>query len=604
MAVIAALRLWASIILLSKTTMAVYSVFAPHARGCSYGRQREARETMLTLEEAISSASTLTDAELDALLNSLTDEEARELAVEVVTTRDAARKEQQLLFYEPTSKDARNFHLSRAGQRILTGGTGSSKSETSLVDMVIRMTGEIPISLDNDYPREKIAPPIAARLVLRSFTTTWENSLKPKLVWDKWTGSRDGKKGHWGWIPKRFLIKGRWDESWSEKFRTLTLTNGSTLTVMSHDQEVSEQASASCHDIGIDEGCKEGMYRENLFRLREGGDISIAMTPPDDESASWDAAWIYDLYEKGLPGPGKDPSIDSFTLFTEHNRWLDQAKIEEISRGLSPEQREVRLHGRFMHLGGRIYKTYTDRCQLWCFRCNKIVLPLIVAQGNTCATCNGSDIVEFCHFIEPIEEAYRWPVIFCLDPHPRKPHAMAWFAVSPGDNVYEIQEMEIDEEPEKVREKVFEFEKFRDLNIVKRLIDPNMAESPSGTTNKRGRTVRDEFDKVGLKCDLADDNRETARQNLRSMLKPDPRTREPRFFVFNNCVRSNYMMNRYAWGEYTRYSAGTKDPKPIPMDKNDDFPAIFQYVANINPSYRALYTMRLPMKKAGRKGAY
>ncbi len=555
---------------------------------------------MSSLHSHIHQDRVLTPQEHDAFLDTLTHDQLQELAKELDATREASRRENQLLYYEPVSPEAVRFHCSDAPQRVILGGNGSSKSETSIVDLVIGLTGEIPASLEDVYPRHKLRPPINSRIVLQSLTSTWEQAIKPKLQWNHWTGMANGV-GHYGWIPKRFLKNGKWDDSWSAQYRTLTLTNGSTLQIFSHDQETQDFASASVHDIRFDEGPKPAIYRENLLRLREGGYVSTAMTPPDDESKAWQAAWVYDeLYQKGLQGPGKDPYIDAFTFHTQDNRFISQETIANISRGLTPMQRQVRLFGAFMHLGGRIYSTYTDRPQTWCFRCNEACL--VVEQK--CATCQNTNIVPFCHFIEPFEQAYTWPCIFVIDPHPRKPHTMAWYVVSPSDDIYQVAELEVDAEPELVRDRVTSLETSLGLSVTRRFLDPNMGLSPSGTTNKRGRTVRDEFDAVGLRCDLADDNRETARGRLRLYLKPDPRTKQPRFSIFQTCPKSNFQMNRYVWGEWATSSSHDKNPKPMPAELNSDFPACHQYMINSNPTFAGMNYGSQRHVMPGRKRAY
>jgi len=506
-----------------------------------------------------------------------------------------------LLFYKPVSPQARQFHLSTAMQRVLTGGNGSGKSESNIVDMLIEMTGEVPMSLMDSYPTQKLRPPIAARLIIKSFTTTWENSIKPKLQWNKWTGMQDGKKGHWGWIPKRFLKNGKWEDSWSEKYRTLTLTNGSTMTVMSHEQDPAEQASASVHRIAIDEGPKHALYRENLFRIREGGYVSIAMTPPDEEAASWDASWVFDIYEKGLEGPQKDPDIDSFTLFTENNPYISQETVQKIAKGLSPTQREVRLHGHFMHLGGRIYQTYTDRDQFWCFTCNSIC----VLEHGLCMGCNNNNFAKFNHLINPIDHYYGLPSIFLMDPHPRKPVMMSWVGIDPYDDWWQLAELAVDNEPEVVAKKVKEVEQGLNLNVCYRIIDPNMGRSPAHNAGRRHVTVADEFAAVGLRCnDSVSDDFNVGRTRLQQRLKPDPRTRQPRLHIFNTCKTTNYQFNRFTWDEYSRYSADTKDPKQKPRDKDNDYPILLGYMSNLASTYSGLKLGSQPIRRFKRTAAY
>lgn len=521
------------------------------------------------------------------------------LAHQVEQQRNQLRQEEAILYYKPVGEDARNFHLSNAAQRLLIGGNGSSKSETQLVDLVIEMTGIIPLSLKDIYPKERLRPPIAARLIVKSLTSTWETTIKPKLMYNHWTGLKDGVRGHFGWIPKHLLIKGKWEESWSEKYRILTLTNGSTLQVMSHDQDLTDFAGPSLHRVAVDEGPKSALWRENLMRLREGGSISIAMTPPDDESASWDAAWIYEIYDSGLPGPNKVPDIDSFTLFTENNPYIDQEKIEIVSRSFTEAQKEVRMHGRFMHLSGRVYPTYSDRRQYWCFQCNKNVLVL---DSKSCSICKSENIILYSHLIEPFAQAFTWPCIMALDPHPRKPHCIAWDVISPSDDIFQVAELEVDDTPTVVKREVYDLERSLNLRVYRRLMDPNMGESPSTASKIRHMTVKQEFDAVGLRCSTnVSDDRFIARMKITEYLKPDPRTMQPRFHIFNTCKKSNYQMTHWSWGEWAKFSSDMKDPKPIPQDKNSDFPTLAGYIMNDNPSFRRAQGSGMAVRTQGAK---
>ena len=457
--------------------------------------------------------------------------------------------------------------------------------------MAIQMTGIVPLSLQNDYPTNKLRPPIRARLVCTSLTSVWDAVIKPKLQFWQWSGRGrpgHGSNGHWGWIPPEMLIKGSWIESWSEKNRILTLVNGSTLQIMSYDQDLSQFPGGSFHVIMHDEGPPAAIYRENRLRtLDTAGRLYIAMTPPDDEAAAWDAAWVYDeLYQKGLPGPDKNPTIDSFTLFTEKNRILDQGTIAEIAEGLTPDQREVRLHGRFLHLGGRIYPTYTHSPRLWCHGCNDTILTR--DHEGRCHVCQSINVHEYCNLIDPFEIAYRWPCAMFLDPHPRKPHCISWFVVSPADDLIQVAEMEIDKEPKLVWEAIQRLERQYRLQVYRRYMDPNMALAPSTSAKLIQSTVRDEFDKVGLRMALADDTRDTARVKIRSWLHPDSKTNVPRLRFFRGCKRTDWQMQRYSWDEWTRYSRDSKDPKPKPREKNDDFPTLLGYAANANLTFHGL----------------
>jgi hypothetical protein len=484
------------------------------------------------------------------------------------------QKQHALQLYRPVSEHAEQIHYSTAKEVLTVGGNRSSKSDTHLAEAVIQMTGIVPESLKDRYPKEKLRAPIRVRLVCNSLTSVWEPVLKPKLQWDQWNGRGlpGSGWGHFGWIPPSLLVKGSWQESWSEKYRTLTLTNGSTLQVGSYDPDVESFAGGSYHLILHDEGPRKAIYRENLMRTMDvGGRMMTAMTPPDDESAAWDAAWIFDdLYEKGVEGTSSE--INVFELDTYDNQYLDRKEIDKIYAVLTPRQRLVRFKGRFIHLTGLIYPIWSPRPADWCFTCNDIVL---VVEGR-CSTCNNMGTARFCHLVDPFEMAYQWPCVFLIDPHPRKPHMMSWVAVSPSDDYYQVAELEVDGTPEEVKKAVDGVERGYNLKVIKRGMDPNMGGSPAHSAGRRQVTVRDEFDTVGLRCDMMDNAFTVGKSRLTALFQPDRRTLSPRLRIFSTCKRTAYQMSRYTWSEWTRYSTEDKDPKPQPKAKNDDFPTLFE----------------------------
>ena len=561
---------------------------------------------MISLQQIIQDEPNLSQAELVAQFKAMPFEERKLLALEVFQTKARLRQEEQLLFYQPVSKEARKIHLSTAKEVITVGGNRSSKTDSHLAEMAIQMTGHVPYSLQDIYPREKLRCPIQVRLTCESLTNTWEPVLKPKLQWNKWNGRGEpgGPFGHWGWIPRKFLIKGKWEESWSEKNRTLTLMNGSTMQLMSYDQDVGDFQGGSFHLILHDEGPPSAIYRENKMRtIDTAGRLMTAMTPPDDESASWDAAWVHDdLYEKGLPGPEKDPDIDTFTLFTLDNRILDKNEVEKITRGLTPMQAAVRLKGAFMHLGGRIYPTYTNRTEWWCFKCNRIS----IVEKSVCVTCGGSDTVTFNHLVEPFEAAYGWPSVFLLDPHPRKANMMLWVAIDPTDDWWVVAELESDKSPVDSKVQLFEdVENHFRLNVAHRIIDPNMGRSRAHNAGPRETLVVDEWSAVGIRCDdRVGDSFAVAKERLRERLKPDPRTRKPRLHVFNTCHKANQQMLKWTFDEFARHSSDRRDPKQVPRQLHSDMPTLLGYLANFSPSYYNLQQGGRKIARVGMRGGY
>ena len=513
-----------------------------------------------------------------------------------IVTED--RKRTQLAYYQLANPMARRVHETLAREVAIVGGNRSSKPDSMMAELAIRMTGHVPMSLQATYPREKLAAlPIRARVVCNSLTDTLEPVIKPKLRWDQWNGvgDPDEGRGHWGWIPQHVLKGGTWEKAYSEKYRTLhanvdnywvgadgqtcSVRGTSTCQFLSYDQDLSAFSGSSMHWVGHDELPPSDIYRENRLRtLDVRGRIYTAFTPPDEIGMSRaDVSWFYEeIYEAGRKGV---PGFETIILHTERNSILDAKAIAELMATLTDEQREVRLHGNFLHLSGVIYSLFTQGDAVWCFRCQKRVVPI----NGTCVTCKGDDIETFTHVVEPHPIPTNWPIVMVIDPHPRKKDAIGWFAVTPSDDIVMVAEAEADGTASDVRRVIDDVEDRHRLLVRKRLMDPNIA---TETNDKLGRgwTIRKAYDDAGIRCDLANDEINAGIQNVNELLKPDRATRHPRLRVFSTCQRFIKGMRTWSWDEWTR--TGDKEPKEKVRDKAKDFPDLVRYLANDKPSYR------------------
>jgi len=508
------------------------------------------------------------------------------------------KKRHQLAYYNLANPMARRVHETLAREVAIVGGNRSSKTDTMMAELAIRMTGHVPMSLQSSYPREKLAAlPIRARVVCNSLTDTLEPVIKPKLRWDQWNGvgDPDEGRGHWGWIPQHCLKGGTWEKAYSEKYRTLSVSvdnywtgaDGSTCSVkgtstcqfLSYDQDLSAFSGSSMHWIGHDELPPSDIYRENRLRtLDVRGRTYTAFTPPDEIGMSRaDVTWFYDeVYEPGLK---QKLGFETIRLFTENNSILDPKAIAELLSKLTDEQREVRMHGNFLHLSGVIYSLFTDGESVWCFKCQK---RIITVDGH-CVTCKSDDIETFTHVIEPHPVPNNWPIVMVIDPHPRKKDAIGWFAITPSDDVVLVAEAEADGTAADVKRVIDDIESRYRFLVRKRLMDPNIA---TETNDKLGRgwTIRRAYDDVGLRCDLANDEINAGIQNVNELLKPDRNTRRPRFRAFNTCQRFIKGMRTWSWDEHVR--TGDKEPKEKVRDKAKDFPDLIRYLALDSPTYR------------------
>jgi hypothetical protein len=172
---------------------------------------------------------------------------------------------------------------------------------------------------------------------------------------------------------------------------------------------------------------------------------------------------------------------------------------------------------------------------------------------------------------------------------------MTWIQVDPNDDLHVVLELESTLGPDDLAQYVTELEAERGWHTIRRLIDPNMGRSPSGTD--RETTWQDAFDKAGLVCDLADDS-SVGRTQLNVYLKPDDFTRRPRITWDRSCSKGAYQMKRFLWDDYKK--GLEKDQKQDVKKKNDDFPACYRYAMNSNPDFRTLKQVGRPLSKTSR----
>lgn len=506
-----------------------------------------------------------------------------------------------LAHYRMMNPQTEAVHRSVAREVAIVGGNRSGKSETALVELAISLTGHVPEALKPFYPMDKVKPPIRGLVMCTSLIDTLP-MLHGKLRWDIWSGygaPEDGR-GHWGWIPKRCLAGGSWEKAYSEKYRTLTVAvdnfwmgaDGAKWNVRTHsrcqfgsyDQDPMTVAGKSYHLVVNDEFPPADLYREEKMRtLDVKGRILTAFTPPDEAGTNrGDISWFHDqVYERGLPGPQKDPLIDTVVLWTEKNRILAPEDVKQIIRGYTEDQLQARLFGSFLHLSGVVYPLFSSVPVAWCFTCRKKIAPL--AQ---CPHCGGDDLEPFCHVVAPWDVPKTWPVVFVIDPHPRKPDACGWFAVSPSDDLVMIGELEAEGQADEVVRAVMDWEVAHRVHPVRRLMDPNIA-TETNDRLEHGWTLRMAYDRAGLRCDLANDSIPLGIQNVNGLLVADPLTRRPRFTTFSTNRKFIFGMTHWAYDEWQRH-AGDKEPKETVRERHKDLPDLIRYLANSCPDYRSL----------------
>lgn len=164
------------------------------------------------------------------------------------------------------------------------------------------------------------------------------------------------------------------------------------------------------HNCFMDEPAPQMLFNASLSRLRLGGKCGLFMTP----LAS--AAYIYEEFIEGYP-EGYDEDNRAFYIYADVEDncvthgvrgFLKHENIEQLINLYNEDEKEARLHGRFMGLIGLIYNMFDP---------TKHVLP----------------------YFEEVSEnwiKHSWKVVWAIDQHPVTPtHVMFMALLSNGQKV-------------------------------------------------------------------------------------------------------------------------------------------------------------------------
>jgi phage terminase large subunit-like protein len=443
------------------------------------------------------------------------DREIREFIASAIEEKKRRMAENGIKYYIPLDEskgenDSLGFHQSKARIRAIFGGNRSSKTVSGVCEDVWYATGT--------HPYKTIPTPNYGRICCTDFTNGIEKVILPEFK---------------RWCPRHMI------HHYDVEARTMYLTNGSTVEFMSYDQDVEKFESASRHWIHFDEEPPEDIYKACKMRLLDTrGDMWFTMTPTKG------LTWVYDLiYEQA----GINPNIYTWLFDSLKNPYLNKEEVEEICKGLDPQEVEARIHGKFVQLSGLIYKEYNP------------------------------DI----HYIPYFSIPQHWTRICSIDPHPRICTVVLYMAVAtPQAFIMECHKNNITipkdfgmdgEDIYVVYDEIYKFEGLliKDIcdlmkakeghdYIMYRLID-NSANAPDPIV---GTNIKEEFEKYDIRTILADKDVANRIWRVRGRLQAHT------LYFMRSCPNTDWEIRHYAWDEY-KIGKDYKDPKEKPRKKRD-----------------------------------
>ena len=406
--------------------------------------------------------------------------------------------------YQPHSKQIA-FHSSDAKGRLYIGGNRSGKTTGGIAEDIFWLTGKHPYRITPP-------PPVRGRIVSVDFLNGVEKIIRPELA---------------RWLPPSELLGGSWSTAYSKELRTLTFENGSFVEFMSYDQDLDKFAGTSRHFIHFDEEPPQDVWLENKTRLIDtGGSYWITMTPVEGMT------WVYDdIYMPGRNDPTSNISVIEVDM-TE-NPYLHAGEVDEFVSGLSADDREARVRGRFVQIGGLVYKHFDPQI----------------------------------HVVDPFIPPKEWEWYASMDAGFNNPTAWLWHAVSPDGRVVTFDEHYVSGEvveyhAKAVHQKNSNHGRSPDVYIG----DPSIR----NTDQLTGTSVHQEYATYGIPIVLGNNDVAAGVNRVASYLERRDGHGIPQLVITRNCVNLIQELQRYRWATYANKRVGNQNNKREITHKKDD----------------------------------
>ena len=384
------------------------------------------------------------------------------------------------------------------------------------------------------YPMEgRFSGPTRGRIIVTDYKKGCNEVLEPKL--DKWFDKSI--------IHKIERFQGHIIKLWIRH-----KTGGiSTIDVMTHEQDSMAFEGWSGHWAWFDEPPPRELFvATNRGLIDFHGRMWLTLTPISEP-------WLFDE----IVGKAGD-RVWFCTVDIRDNPYLNEKDISDYESTLLPEEVEARIHGKFIHLAGRVYKEF--------------------------------EIGTHCVNTVPIGWQ-QWPIYFVLDPADRRPHHGIWACIDPMGTIYVFDEIVQKLTIGDLSSRIIGQERSQGINPenVIRILDPNKGRTPTAATGLR---LIDEFANHGVyftanvNDDIALGHLAVAEKLHYDKTRDIDATNHPRIYFLRaqtlECVKQ---LLSYVWDDWGRNSRTQRDLKETPKDVNKDMPDCVRYLVMSNPTW-------------------
>lgn len=436
---------------------------------------------------------------------------------QVVTGLRTAAIRPNVLGYVPHTKQER-FHRAAKKGRLYIGGNRSGKTTAGVVEGIWRLTGKHPWAKPPFIATAE--RPIRGRVVGVDYPNGIEKILLPEYA---------------RWTPASELRGGSWDKAYQAKLRMLFFKNGSTVEFMSYDQDVDKFAGTSRDFIHFDEEPPEPIYDECNARLIDtGGPWWLTMTPVEGMT------WIYDR----IYLPGTENKVSHIAVIEAHmqeNPHLNKNEVDLYLGGLDAQERKARGEGKFVQLGGLVFKTFSLDAH-------------VRHDGNK----------DFIPLSELRKSHWKW--YLSLDHGFNNPTAALWHAVRRDNKVVTFDEhykneWTIQQHADAINQKIRDHGRAPDMYVC----DPALGQRNAIT----GTSTQFEYAQLGLPFMLGNNDVNLGISRMNQYLR-EIDGNAARWQVYTSCVYLVKEMSRLRWKTYTSKRVGAQHNKMDAIHKKDD----------------------------------
>lgn len=447
----------------------------------------------------------------------------KELEAQALAALELQRRfrEERIKFYRPCSPKHVEFHRSTKPIRWVFGPNQCGKSILGLSELVMN-------ACFVKHPFTQRINPKSGRW--RIFTDKFQKVEEHVIPMLK------------EWVPRKWLKHGNWSDAYTDRYHMLKGANDSYIDMLTYDQDYSVAESVTLDGIWADEEMPVRFYAGSLPRLMaRNGRMWLTVTPLHKMS------WALQFWNKT-----DDPDVDVFKLGFDDNPHLNEEWKKTFVATCPEDERAARLRGEFLEFGGLVYKELDSQVHF-------------LREWTTPNT--------FC------------PIIFALDPHPRKPSVGTWTMVCPNDTLVVFDEIEVAGTASDIVRAIRAKEAQHKFPTQLRLIDPAANKQISGIGSSL--TTLGEFENAGMGFSMAD-NSEAGYNVVHEYLQydravPIDSMNRPRLYFTSGATKTWQGMKDLMWDEY-RFANEMRDPKERIKDYHKDFPDCVRYTVAQRPS--------------------